>query len=238
MKTNICVVGWYLGDEQLDFLDNLSEVTDVVMVSHKEDKKLSKRKFRVVYRPNIGLEFGAYDFYLKHMWDRESNVLFMHDDFEAEGVKAQDFVDKIEEITKGIDQAYIFRDALEEKHNGGKHGRAIYLSMKLLAFILNNYRSSNQSSDHFDTHNPDTVLKGCGPYNGFWYDPENRGHTTGKPPKGVRHYNIGIYTFHSEMGRVRDRKYKNEPMKVVQRVYYGDFKLGRRGIDPRKKNRR
>jgi hypothetical protein len=227
---DICIVGWYFYDSCYSIMREINKTHNVSIISHKfEFDKLQSLGIPYVTIENIGLEFGAYDYYLKNIWDKESDVLFMHDDVEITDIQVFDRIEK-DMKSKNIDQSYIFTDIDEEKRNGGQHGRVIYMSAKLLNFMLNYKFKTEESIDHVDTHhNIGTLLKGTGEYSGFWYDPNNNGHTTGKPPIGVRHYNEMIYTFHRTMGRIRDRRYGNEKMNVVNRSYYPEIHSGRRG---------
>ena len=227
---NICVVGWYFYEELYKTLKDVNKAHEVFIVSHKDDiPKPILFDLQYVVKENVGLEFGAYDYFLKNCWDKKSDVLFMHDDIK---ILDPNVFDKIEEETMRfkIDQAYLFKNKAEEVNNGGKHGRSIFMSSKLLNFMLNYKFKTEESEDHLDIHhNKGVVLKGTGEYTGFWYDPCNLGHTTGKPPVGVRHYNEMIYTFHRTMGRIRDKRYGNEPMNVVNRLFYPEIDCARRG---------
>ena len=227
---DICVVGWYLYDELYKTLKEVNKTHEVSVISHKfEVDKLQSFDIPYVTIENIGLEFGAYDYFLKNCWNQKSNVLFMHDDVQITDINVFDRIEE-ETIKLNIDQAYLFKNKAEEVNNGGKHGRAIYMSVKLLNFMLNYKFKTEESEDHIDNHhNVGTLLKGTGEYTGFWFDPNNDGHTTGKPPVGVRHYNEMIYTFHRTMGRIRDKRYGNEPMNVVNRLYYPELDCARRG---------
>jgi hypothetical protein len=231
----ICVAGWYF---EPHFLEKMSEVNDkyrVTIVSHLPDawEDYHLNGLRVIPVPNIGLEFGCYDHYLKNLWTGRDDVLFIHDDTK---IKNSDVFDGISRV--GVDCAYIFRDMAEEKANGGKHGRAIFCSKKFLAFIINYECMCEQSKDREDVHhNPGTILKGQGSHTGFWYDRENKGHIAGKPPVGIRHYNDAIYHFHWTLGRIRDQRCgpkegwpnPKKKMNVVNRVMFSDFIAGRRG---------
>jgi hypothetical protein len=90
--------------------------------------------------PNVGLEFGCYDYFLK---DRDIGwysgpVLFIHDDTEI----TEAALDAISRMT--VDQAFLFSSAADAEANGKAHGRAMFCSEKFL-----------------------TRLKSDG---GFWYD--------------------------------------------------------------------
>jgi hypothetical protein len=231
----ICVAGWYF---EPHFLEKLSEVTNkyrVTIVSHVPDgwDDYHLNGCRVIPIPNIGLEFGCYDYYLKNLWTGRSDVLFIHDDTKIKNSVVFNDISNLD-----VDCAYIFRDAAEERANGGKHGRAIFCSARFLAFLIQHECVCEQSTDREDVHhNPGTILKGQGPHTGFWYDKENKGHVAGKPPVGIRHYNDAIYHFHWTLGRIRDQRCgpkegwpnPSEKMDVVNRVFFSDLVAARRG---------
>ena len=225
----LCIVGWYFYESLYDSLKEVNEKYEVMIISHKNEKEiLESLDLPYVIIDNIGLEFGCYDYYLKNYWDGESDILFMHDDAQISDIQVFDRIPALKD--DNIDQAYIFKSKAEEQNNGGKHGRSLFMSAKLLGFMLNYTFETEESKDHVDNHhNKGEILKGTGSYNGFWYDPNNYGHTTGKPPSGVRHYNEMIYTFHRTMGRIRDKRYGNEKMNVVNRVYFPELDCARRG---------
>lgn len=224
----ICVCGWYYYDEFYKSLGEIRDKYDVTIIAHNDNKdKLDTYGIPYIIKENVGLEFGAYDYYLKNVWDRESSVLFIHDDAAIKDLIAFDKVAELD--SQGIDQAYIFKSEAEQVNNGGKHGRAIFISKKLLTFMVQYECKCEQSVDHYDSHNPDTVLLGTPPHTGFWFDHLNKGHSNGKPPKGVRHYNEMIYHFHRYLGRVRDKRFGNEQMDVLHRVIIPEIDCARRG---------
>ena len=221
----ICVCGWYLDEKFYTVLGNIDrEKFQVNVVSHKGEEETStlcvKNNLRHVVKNNVGLEFGAYDYFLKNMWNNESPVLFIHDDTIIHDPTVFDRIARLKE--EGIEQAYIFKNKAEEDNNGGKHGRAIYIGEKLLAFML----KFECNCGHAKGANG---LPPTGPHTGFWFDPNNIGHSTGSQPEGVRHYNTMIYHFHAFLGRVRDKKYDLPPMRVNQKVFFQELNLGRRG---------
>lgn len=185
--------------------------------------------------PVAGLEWGGYDFYLKNIWDRQSNILFMHDDIV---IYNSNVFDIIKQELKDYFQAFIFRDEVEELANGRIHGRGVYCSKDFLQFALDYSCTCKQAFDHEHPHHlgqePKVMLEGTGPHTGIWYDPYNLGiHTQGKVPQHCRHYNAGVYHFASFAGRT---SYTNSPWpgfpkdKVRVAVHFPDFNSGRRGL--------
>jgi hypothetical protein len=230
----ICVVGWYFDGDCMTILEKVKNDYDLTIVSHRNGDGPSAdymNRFALVSISNIGLEFGAYDFYLKNIWDEKSSVLFMHDDMK---ISDKEVFKKIEKLPH--DCAYIFRDYAEEKANGGKHGRAFFASARFLKFIKYFTCECGWINERDDPHNAGQRLPKIGKHTGFWYDPYNYGHVSGKPPIGVRHYNEGINHFHWMLGRVRDQRCGPQDiwpmpkvkMDVVNRVFFEEFIPGRR----------
>lgn len=225
----ICVVGWY-GHKDLYALLELCEYPVTVISHKKENDYLSLPTVNI---PNIGLEFGCYDYFLNKVWVA-GDVLFMHDDMIVDDLSVFDRIFELEH-----DCAYIFRDYAEHRANGGKHGRAIYCSHRFLKLIKETVCKCHWCEEKKDVHhNPDGVLPliNDGSHQGFWFDPYNEGHIAGKPPVGIRHYNSAIDHFHWTLGRIRDQRYGDkslwpnpkEKMDVVNRVYFSDIIAGRR----------
>ena len=85
-KCNICVVGWHFWPsfyKKISFLQN-----SVHVVAHRYNSLLENKNFSYNVKKNIGLEYGAYDWYIKNKWDKRSNILFMHDDISIGGNNA------------------------------------------------------------------------------------------------------------------------------------------------------
>jgi len=228
-EMEICIVGWYF---DLTLLNIMKLVKfPVTIVSHKKVDKKVYNGFDFVEIPNIGLEFGAYNHYLMNLW-KGNNVLFMHDDISLNSIRVFKEIAALKH-----DVAYIFRDKAEEKANGGKHGRSIFCSSRFLSFVKDFTCDCEWCKEKEDRHNEGNTLPKIAPHKGFWFDPNNKGHVSGKPPIGVRHYNEAIYHFHWFLGRVRDQRCgpkdawpcPEEKMDVVNRVYFPNFRAGRRG---------
>ena len=223
---NICVCGWFLLPELMAQLKKVSEKHDVYIVSHSQNKALLDT-FGINYCiiPNVGLEFGAYDHYLKNIWDGKSDVLFMHDDVKISDIS---FFDEISQ-TK-YSQAYVFKSEHEAKCNQNMHGRGIFCSGKFLDLTMQyQCRQCGQANDRFDTHNPDTLLLGCGPHRGFWHDIRNLGHSKGKPPAGIRHFNDGIYHFETYVIRMDGKIHLGVRIFSGRSIINDKFDAGRRG---------
>ena len=217
----ICVCGWYFltNPKVLDDLKKLNKQFPVFIVSHQTSKEAdeilqaSGLNYQII--PNIGLEFGSYDFFIKVKWDQINNILFMHDDIDIQDI---DEFYRIAKLT--CDHAYIFQDKIEEDINQHRHGRMIYLSARIIKKMLNTVCDCKYAYDWIDQeHNPGCVIQGSGPHTGFWFDPYNYGHTCGKPPvyfsihheqnqvsepKSIWHYNHGMFHFDKQMGSYRN----------------------------------
>lgn len=224
----ICVVGFYGHKEFYDLLKTVRY--PITVISHNKDNDYFD--LPTINIPNIGLEFGCYDYYLKNVW-KSGSVLFMHDDIQIEDASVFDKISSLKQ-----DVAYIFRDLAEHGANGGKHGRAIYCSGRFLKLVSEVECDCHWCWEKEDVHhNPGTILPGINsPHKGFWFDPNNEDHVSGKPPIGIRHYNSAIEHFHWVLGRVRDQRYGDESlwpspavkMDVVNQVYFDNIIAGRR----------
>jgi len=126
-KFSICVVGWHF---QHKFYSYFSNNERVFVVAHRKNPLLQNTEHVVI--DNIGLEFGAYDWYLKNKWDGTSKVLLTHDDTYLNGV----VVDEIIKKTNLIDIAYL-RGTMRDSRFGALGGRCIVVSRNAIEFILN-----------------------------------------------------------------------------------------------------
>lgn len=152
MNLSICICGWYFHEPFLKRLHAFSY--PVHIVAHREGNCCAWPNTLI---PNEGLEFGAYDYYIKNIWDSSSNVLFMHDDSEIE----DGALEKVQALDDCVDQAFIYTDGKEELQNDGGHGRVLYASKKFLDTLLLN--------------------------DGFWYDKGNTGQIDPESKSGAKH---------------------------------------------------
>lgn len=191
----ICVCGWYY---QKEFYEELSK-TDykITIVSNKKEVPEDiNKKYNTIVRENIGLEFGAYNHFIMNTTIDDS-VLFLHDD----NFITEDNIEPIEVMCEELDQAYIFRDFTEQKNNGGKHGRILYMSSKFINYLKEEHK-------------------------GIPYDEMNNGYNgTTKNPNNLD-YNKGINDYHKLLGRIRDKKLG---FNILQRIHVPNIKLGKRG---------
>jgi len=228
---NICVVGYYFNRELYKQLSGLSNRYAVNVVCHRSPNGfLLPSNLKASIIQNIGLEFHVYNHYLQNIWV-SGKTLFMHDDIVIEDPSV---FEQIEQIDK--DCAYLFRDEAESKANGGKHGRIVLMSDQFLRFVKSFECDCEWCHAKNDPHNIGSKLPLLKKHVGFWYDPYNTGHISGRPPFGVRHYNSAIEHFHWFLGRVRDRRCgpaelwpcPSEKFDVVNRIYFSDLISGRR----------
>ena len=161
-KNKICVAGWHFFEKFYKMIEKSD--SDIYVVAHRYKEVLERRKIKYSITKNVGLEFGAYDWYIKNKWDGESNVLFMHDDIEI--LDFDEFIlsnyDKFK--SRQIEHGYI----VSGRHCGVS-GRFFYMSREFLRVV---------KEEH----------------DGMWYDKENFGYTSEKSqPEGwrVRRYNDG-----------------------------------------------
>lgn len=175
----ICVCGWYFREDFYRVLKRVNERYPVAVVSNTgfltASESVLARSLDFYTRENIGLEWGAYDYYLKEVWDGVSPVLFLHDDIRLRPVMKDYELRPPVEIFDAIskfehDQVYIFKSLPEAKENFWIHGRAFYCSARFLRYL----RRYND---------------------GFWFDEDNDGHTQGPTPAHCKHFNEADYQF-------------------------------------------
>ena len=131
---HICVAGWYGFPECYDPLAKSGRVVNVV--AHRE---CYTGGLPTVVIPNDGLEWGMYEFYRSNVWDRVSDVLFMHDDTH---IADMSFVDDVQ-ITSQV--VMIWRDERHRQQNYG-HGRAFAVSAAYLSANAFWYDSDNHGN--------------------------------------------------------------------------------------------
>lgn len=230
----ICVVGYHFWPNFYESLEaQKGEHIKPFVVSHRNriftQDFLSKTSIYYYCRYNVGLEWGAYNWFLFNMWDGYSNVLFCHDDILLNSSTVLYEISQIE-----LDQCYIFKSRDEDRINGGKHGRGIFMSSRFLEFTKKypckckfctlRYRPNLQESYYADE-----------PHLGFYYDRYNFGYTAGKRPEFCRDYNQGIAHYHNYLGKIRDRKaistkgFANPSLNVLGRMYFPAFDTAKRG---------
>jgi len=248
LPMSICVSGWYFEPGILKTLSEVQEKYPVVFITkvnrwtgksndpdypgvEKETKPLlEKYKLKQILYPLRGLEFAAYDHYIKNVWDSESNILFIHDDIR---VADHSFFDEMAALQ--IDQGFIFENEFEGGANQHFHGRGIFQSKRFTEVQLKYRCDCNQSRDREDEHHGCGLLRGTGTHSGFWHDPYNDGeHVRGRPPMHVRHYNDEIYHYALFCKRLRSgglaSPYKGLKMISDEKVYNSKFVHARRGV--------
>ena len=167
----ICVCGWYFNHEYMKQLEAVYRRYPSVVVSHRN------RPVRLphVYIPNVGLEWGAYDYYLKYIYDGKGKVFFTHDDNEAEDLGVFDDIEKCD-----LDVGFVFRNEDEAEWAFHRHGRAVVMSERFLNFCKKEkFKLVTDDGDKYVQH-------------GFWYDKGNLGYI-GDDKK--RNCNSGIEHF-------------------------------------------
>ena len=130
-KIKICVVGWHFFSDFYNKLDQSKYETYIV--AHRYNKILDAIKLEYSVIENIGLEFHAYDYYIKNIWDKKSNVIFMHDDIEIEDIKC------LYKIFKRCEKENIYQCYIFGEKGKGSHGRCIYMSKKFIEMIIKDY---------------------------------------------------------------------------------------------------
>jgi len=169
----ICICGFYYRPEFIKVMEMVHKRYPCYIVAN--DTPLKDPHIPMAVRENLGLEWGAYDFYLKNIWDRESPVLFLHDDIRFRPViKDYEIISPIKifnTINKlNHDQVYLFESSRKAEKNYYIHGRAFKCSGRFLNRLLEEN-------------------------GGFKYDENNDGHISGPTPKHCKHFNWGDYRF-------------------------------------------
>lgn len=115
----ICICGWYFRSECLQpFLNH-----DSFVVAHREGDSFG---IPCTVIENVGLEFHCYDYFVKNIWDKKSDVLFCHDDLI---VKDSLFLNDLEKVNDDI--VMVWEDEKQYKRNLA-HGRMFKCSAKYL----------------------------------------------------------------------------------------------------------
>jgi len=151
----ICVIGW---DFNKSLYQSLSSTDyDAFTVLHKKGDTQGV-PFQLV--PNVGLEWGAYDYFLQNNWDRRSPVLFMQDDIT---VKSPTF---FKEVSLLKDDFVFIYDRLA----------SCVANERLFVGTGQCFKTSSKFLDYY-----------LDKYSGFWYDLENTGifDDNGTQDKGI-----------------------------------------------------
>jgi hypothetical protein len=272
MEVNICVCGWYFYQEIYCALNECGH--NVTVVANRDipcDIFDACENMGFHERPNIALEFGAYQEYLDKYWPG-GDTLFMHDDIK---ISDSTVFDSISELKH--DQAFIFKNEFEGKCNQNFHGRAVFCSHRFLRLMREYVCDCKQSRDYIDDYHNRCCseecarknlhtgwdaeqryefvkddkqrtyrcpvcsktctgdywgmwLRGVTPHGAFFIDPWNQGHSRGKPPVGVRHYNEGIYHYATFCSHAREPGMAGVKYDSRNVVYYPEISSGKRGV--------
>ena len=131
-NTKICVVGWHFFKKMYKPLSKCK--FDVHVVAHRYNKILDDLDFDYSVTKNVGLEFGAYDYYIKNIWDKKSDVIFMHDDGELKKISA---IDNIVDKCRRFDIGYILGGTCNVKRKTST--RCVYLSFAAIDLLLKKF---------------------------------------------------------------------------------------------------
>lgn len=89
-------------------------------------------KGKWIRRQDVGVDMGSWNFYLEHVWDEYSNVLFMQDDTMVLDLKALDRLEWLQ-----CDHASVFKSQRQRYLANHHHGRVFYCSGRLLRRLGN-----------------------------------------------------------------------------------------------------
>lgn len=158
----ICVCGWYYRPEFYRVLDAsvYKRCTVGKRASYYADTVIA----------NIGLEWAAYDYYVRNVWEGE-DVLFTHDDAEI----TQEALDTVNRLDGRCN--FIFQDEDAAGDNGKRGARGIGIHGR--AFKLRG-----------------DLIRALG---GFWFDWHNDGVITHPIPPGKLDYNMGIIKLYDRL---------------------------------------
>jgi SAM-dependent methyltransferase len=204
---SVCVCGWYLDrfDDSYMVLHRVNKRYPVHVVSNRDSDYLKTIDLPYTVRENTGLEWGAYNHYLMHIWDGASNVLFMHDDITFSPWVADSTIMPPELLfdniaAMNVDQCYIFSSREDDVESRSQHGRMVFMSGRFLAKAQK--------------------------MGGIWYDGKNSGYTNGdqkiRNSMGCLAYNAGIIAFHGQAQAIGGD--------VHRRAYVPAFRIARRGM--------
>ena len=145
---NICVCGWYFRPEVYSAMSTVTKRHPVTVIANQMTPEAFHvaGSLRVISRENVGLEFGAYQHYLKNVW-QGGDVLFMHDDIAVTDLSVFDRIAALD-----CDQAFLFTDEDNGRHNQNFHGRAFFCSEKFLRTMTTQVCNCRQAADYFDYH--------------------------------------------------------------------------------------
>jgi hypothetical protein len=117
----IAVCGYYFNSEFIKTLEDSKY--DWFSICHKNPPQMDNDRYVVI--PNVGLEFGAYAWYVVNKW-KGDDTLLIHDD---SGITIG-ALKLIEGLNR--DQVFLFSSEEEAKANGYAHGRAIFCSKRMM----------------------------------------------------------------------------------------------------------
>jgi len=139
----VCVVGW---DFNKSLYASLAKADyDTFIIMHKKGDTHGVPFYLI---PNEGLEWGAYDHFLKNHWDKKSPVLFMQDDISILKDSFFDLVNSIDNDLIFIHDTLAKQIASERLFSGT--GQCFKASPKFLSYLWKHH-------------------------GGFWYDSRNTG---------------------------------------------------------------
>ncbi len=171
MITNkICIVGWHFFPDFYKYLSKNYQ-KETFIVAHKYNKILDELKLNYKVIKNVGLEFGAYDWYIKNIWDKKSNVLFMHDDTKIEKGNP---IKSIFRNSEKYDYSYVLSNNCRKTQT--KSNRCFILSKKIINLFLKEF-------------------------DGIWYDKYNIGYTVRNEKIYDKRYNKEYREFARGIGK-------------------------------------
>lgn len=168
----VCVCGWYFNERFLDTMKEINKDYPVSIIANRDElPDKYKSVFNYHVRENKGLEYGAYDYFLKNEWNG-GDVLFLHDDMTIQPIiKNYEIINPkllfktVSEFDKDV--VYIFKNDASRKECFDIHGRVMFASGLFLKYLADRN-------------------------GGFQWDKENDGYTAGPNPGYCKHYNWAV----------------------------------------------
>jgi hypothetical protein len=197
-KMEICICGWHYHQPFYEKITKAKDKFNMTVVAHREGPQLG---IRTIMRPNIGLDWGSYDFFLKNCWYGATDVLFIQDDTEIDDMEELNRISSIP-----CDQVFLFSDEEEAAYNSYGHGRAFFCSRDFLFEII------KDGGVYYDKGNTGYIAPGH--------------FLATQPPPGCRHHNAGIHAF---MKQIEQIKTALPSLEVFGALYTPGLRFGRRG---------
>lgn len=154
-KIQICCAGWHFFEDIIVQIEKSK--LNIHVVAHRDHRLLRKKEIKSTVTDNVGLEWGAYNYYINNMWDKKSDVIFMHDD-----VKINNFDRFIKKNYRKFKKRKIDHGSVSPSKIVHPGGQFFYLSKRIINIIQSEF-------------------------GGIWFDEGNSGYTDWKSQPSFWH---------------------------------------------------